>query len=112
MWQLIIFTLLFSFSTLAQDSEFFDSYLEEVKAGRVTKSNSLQYVKGSEAKLFKNISNLFDDLQVNMEEVDLYSHTIHIDDSIKQNMNKTLKFLEEDMLNVKLGPSCFSPFRA
>ncbi len=64
-----ILFLIFSFSVAAQDTQLFDDYLAEVNAGRVTNSNSLQYVKSAEVKLFENISVLFDELHVSMDEV-------------------------------------------
>ena len=64
----LIFTL--SISVFAQDdTQLFDAYMADVNANRVNKVSSLSYVKSVENKLFENISSLFDDLQVSMNQV-------------------------------------------
>ena len=65
-----LFTLL-TLSALAQEEVgVFDQYLKAVNEGLVTKSNSIQYMKNVEAKVFLGMSELFDDLQVSMDGVD------------------------------------------
>ncbi len=71
-----IICLLFLFSITAKGQEklgVFDEYLREVELGRITKNNSIQYMKGVESKVFVGISELFDDLQISMDGVEYIS---------------------------------------
>lgn len=101
---LFLLTFLFSLSTLAQVPNLFETYMDGVNSGSITESNSLHQVRKSEVKLFENISVLFDELQVSMDEVGYISPKDKVREfangwkthSKDQKLKKLLKRLAED----------------